>query len=49
VAAVSALPVHHREPFDRMLITQTIVEGFVLVTADPVIRHYGAPLLWVGE
>lgn len=35
VRAVAGLP--HRDPFDRMLVAQAAVEGFVLVTADDVL------------
>ena len=38
--ALAALPVHHRDPFDRTLIAQAQVEGFTLVTADPRILKY---------
>jgi PIN domain nuclease of toxin-antitoxin system len=33
--AVGRLPPHHRDPFDRLLIVQTQMEGLTLVTADP--------------
>lgn len=35
------LPLHHRDPFDRMLIAQAQAEGLVLVTRDSYIRRYG--------
>ena len=35
------LPMHHRDPFDRMLIAQAQAEGLVLVTRDSYIRRYG--------
>jgi len=38
-----ALPPIHRDPFDRMLIAQALVEDCVLVTADAAIRQYGVP------
>ncbi|MBC7792954.1 MAG: type II toxin-antitoxin system VapC family toxin [Clostridia bacterium] len=37
---VHALPSHHRDPFDRMLIAQAKVEGLTLVTRDPIIAQY---------
>ena len=40
------LPPHHRDPFDRGLIAQAIVNGMTLVTPDPVIAHYPVPILW---
>ncbi len=38
--AVSELPPHHRDPFDRMLVVQACLEGLTLVTADPVFANY---------
>ena len=38
------LPMLHRDPFDRMLVAQSIVEGIILLTADPVIARYPAPV-----
>ena len=34
------LPLHHRDPFDRLLIAQAIHEGYTLVTADPIFKAY---------
>jgi PIN domain nuclease of toxin-antitoxin system len=39
------LPRHHGDPFDRLLIAQTMLEGLVLATRDPQMRPYGVPLL----
>jgi PIN domain nuclease of toxin-antitoxin system len=36
----------HRDPFDRMLVAQSLAESLVLVTHDPRIRDYGIPTLW---
>jgi PIN domain nuclease of toxin-antitoxin system len=44
--AAANLPPLHRDPFDRILIAQTIVEGLVLVTADEAVRQYRAPIEW---
>ena len=44
-AAVSTLPMHHRDPFDRLLIAQTRTEGLALVTIDPAIRRYDVETL----
>jgi PIN domain nuclease of toxin-antitoxin system len=43
---LSALPALHRDPFDRMLICQTIERGMMLVTLDPNIRRYPIRTLW---
>jgi PIN domain nuclease of toxin-antitoxin system len=45
--AAGALPLHHRDPFDRMLIAQARVENLVLVTADNRMRPYDVTCLWV--
>ena len=39
------LPMHHRDPFDRMLIAQALVEDCTLVTADRQIQFYSARIL----
>jgi antitoxin (DNA-binding transcriptional repressor) of toxin-antitoxin stability system len=41
------LPVHHRDPFDRMLIAQARIEGLTLVTRDPDVQRYEVDLLVV--
>ena len=41
-----ALPPHHRDPFDRMLVAQAQREGLTLVTHDERIRAYDVPVLW---
>src|SRR5258705_9467859 len=43
--AVSVLPRHHADPFDRMLVAQAIVESLTLVTADPHLGVYGVPII----
>ncbi len=40
------LPWFHKDPFDRMLIAQAMVEGTPLITNDRSLAPYGAPLLW---
>ena len=44
-AATAALPRHHRDPFDRMLVAQAVVEGCTLVTSDRYLAVYGVSLL----
>jgi PIN domain nuclease of toxin-antitoxin system len=38
------LPLHHRDPFDRLLVAQSISESLLLVSADPEFHAYGGPL-----
>jgi len=40
------LPLHHRDPFDRMLIAQARLEGLTLVSGDARMRLYDVPVLW---
>jgi len=40
------LPLHHRDPFDRMLIAQASVEGLTIVTRDTHFSDYDVPILW---
>lgn len=46
--AVSSLPQHHRDPFDRLLIAQARLEDMVLITNDAMFRRYPVELLWAG-
>lgn len=43
------LPRHHNDPFDRMLIAQSMLEGMVLGTQDPMARPYGVPTLGLDQ
>lgn len=43
---VSALPPIHRDPFDRMLASQSIVHGMVILTPDDRIRAYPIRSMW---
>jgi len=45
VARLPALPHHHRDPFDRMLICQALEEKLILATVDPRFALYGVPLV----
>lgn len=44
VAAVSSLPEIHKDPFDRILIAQAMVEGVTLLAADQAILSYPGPI-----
>ena len=41
--AVLSLPMHHRDPFDRMLVAQARTEGMTVITRDPEILKYEVP------
>ena len=40
------LPPIHRDPFDRMLVAQAMLEQLVIVTSDREIPRYGVPIVW---
>lgn len=40
------LPSHHRDPFDRLLAAQALVEGIPLVSADAIFDQYGVSRIW---
>lgn len=46
-AATETLPLHHADPFDRMLVAQAFTEPFRLVTHDGVVARYGDVILLV--
>lgn len=43
---VVGLPNHHRDPFDRILIAQALVEGMMLVSGDGKFTSYPVTILW---
>jgi PIN domain nuclease of toxin-antitoxin system len=43
---VQALAQHHRDPFDRLLIAQAMVEGLTILTRDPEFSRYGVAVAW---
>ena len=46
VARVARLPFHHRDPFDRLLAGQALIDDLTVVSADPIFRRYGVKRLW---
>lgn len=42
----ASLPLHHRDPFDRMLIAQALTENMTVVTKDPNFPLYGVETVW---
>jgi PIN domain nuclease of toxin-antitoxin system len=44
--ALERLPLHHRDPFDRMLIAQSMEENIPVITADRVFARYPVELIW---
>jgi PIN domain nuclease of toxin-antitoxin system len=46
IARTVKLPFHHRDPFDRLLVAQALVEGLTVVSADRVFSKYRAKRIW---
>jgi len=44
VVAIDNLPAIHKDPFDRLLVAQAMVEGVTLLTIDPVVAQYPGPI-----
>jgi PIN domain nuclease of toxin-antitoxin system len=40
------LPLHHRDPFDRILLAQAIGEGMTIVSPDRAFRQYDVAVIW---
>ena len=43
-AGIDVLPSIHKDPFDRILVTQALMEGITLLTTDPVVARYPGPI-----
>jgi PIN domain nuclease of toxin-antitoxin system len=46
VSVVVKLPFHHRDPFDRLLVAQSLAEGFPIVSADGAFDNYSVRRFW---
>lgn len=46
---VFELPLHHRDPFDRLIIAQALVEEMVVLTSDRDFAKYSVQLVWCGK
>jgi PIN domain nuclease of toxin-antitoxin system len=47
--SVYDLPLHHADPFDRLLIAQAIAEDMVILTSDKAFKKYPVDLVWCGK
>ena len=43
--AAGDLPMHHRDPFDRLIIAQALLQGLTVVTRDPLFTKYEVPVI----
>lgn len=46
IFGVAQLPWHHRDPFDRLLISTALVENLPIITDDPHFASYGVKIVW---
>ncbi len=46
--AVAELPDHHRDPFDRLLVTQAHLDGLTLLTDDRTLGAYDVQIMWAS-
>jgi PIN domain nuclease of toxin-antitoxin system len=46
---VAAIPRHHYDPFDHLLVAQALTEGLTLMTADKRLLRYDIKTLWAGR
>jgi PIN domain nuclease of toxin-antitoxin system len=46
VLRVGRLPEHHKDPFDRIIVAQALLERMTIITFDKQIGRYGARILW---
>lgn len=46
ILQLEALPPHHSDPFDRLLIAQAITESLPILTNDAIVREYPVKVLW---
>ncbi|MCA0456898.1 MAG: type II toxin-antitoxin system VapC family toxin [Chloroflexi bacterium] len=46
ILALESLPLYHRDPFDRILISQAVSEDLVLISHDAVFSQYPVQLIW---
>ena len=45
-ARIAELPLHHRDPFDRMLVAQSQEQGVPILTGDPKLAAYEVEIVW---
>lgn len=46
ILKIQDLPFHHRDPFDRLLISQASVDDFTLLSKDSIFKEYDVKVLW---
>jgi PIN domain nuclease of toxin-antitoxin system len=46
VLRIEVLPAHHRDPFDRIMIAQSLEENLPIITSDAMFTSYGVEVIW---
>ena len=46
IARLEKLPAYHKDPFDRMIIAQAMIENFTIVSIDRAFANYAVPVIW---
>ncbi len=46
IVQATSLPLHHRDPFDRMLIAQSIIENIPVISSDSIFDRYSINRIW---
>jgi PIN domain nuclease of toxin-antitoxin system len=46
ILRLESLPLHHRDPFDRLLVAQALEEDLAILTSDSLLRKYPAKVVW---
>jgi len=46
ILRVESLPLHHRDPFDRLLVAQALEEDLAILSSDRLLHQYSAKIVW---
>jgi len=46
VFAASGFPMHHKDPFDRMIMAQAYLEDLIILSSDEILKQYPVEVLW---
>lgn len=46
IRGILSLPMHHRDPFDRLIVSQAMIEGAAIATPDSTFRAYDVQVIW---
>jgi PIN domain nuclease of toxin-antitoxin system len=49
ITNLKSLPLHHKDPFDRLIISQGQVKNFTIISKDRAFKNYAVKLLWESD